>query len=238
MQRRPVSVALSLLTVLAVASGVVLVVAELPDAVATTGTALNVLVAGTGLVLAWLIAIKAPGNPVSVSLATIAALAIATPAVEHWGASADTTDPWPGAELAAPLVQAIWPLQLIGFALLLLSFPATPLSRPFARRVLAAGGAGTVLILLANWGTRADSEFTGWRVPVAIVGLVLLMAALLVATVDLVRRSRRAGAAERAQARWLLLATGCVLVLMVLSWLTVPELVPAEIGRASCRERV
>ncbi len=233
MQRRPVPVGLSLLTVLAVASGVVLVVAELPDAAATTGTALEVLVAGTGLVLAWLITVKAPGNPVPVALGTIAALATATPAVEHWGASADTTDPWPGAELAAPLVQAIWPLQLIGFALLLLTFPATPLSRPFARRVLAAGGAGTVLILIANWGTRADSEFTGWRVPVAIVGLVLLTAALLLATIDLVRRSRRAGAAERAQARWLLLATGCVLVLMVLSWLTVPELVPAEIGYAS-----
>ncbi|MCY7396833.1 MAG: histidine kinase [Nocardioides sp.] len=233
MQIRPVPVTLSALTVLAVASGAVLVVAELPDAAATTGTALEVLVAGAGLVLAWLIAVKAPRNPVPLALATIAALATATPAVEDWGASADTTDPWPGADIASPLVQAIWPLQLVGFGLLLLTFPAAPLGRRFARRVLVAGGAGTVLILIGNWGTRADAEFTGWRVPVAITGLALLVTALLLATVDLVRRSRRTGAAERAQARWLLLATGCVLVLMVLSWLTVPDVVPPEVGYAS-----
>jgi len=232
-QIRPVPVTLSALTVLAVASGAVLVVAELPDATATTGIALEVLVAGAGLVLAWLIAVKAPGNPVPLALATIAALATATPAVEDWGASADTTDPWPGADIASPLVLAIWPLQLVGFGLLLLTFPGAPLGRRFARRVLVAGGAGTVLILIGNWGTRADAEFTGWRVPVVITGLALLATALLLATVDLVRRSRRAGVAERAQVRWLLLATGCVLVLMVLSWLIVPDVVPPEVGYAS-----
>ncbi|MCY7399700.1 MAG: histidine kinase, partial [Nocardioides sp.] len=53
------------------------------------------------------------------------------------------------------------------------------------------------------------------------------------ATLDLVLRMRRAGPTESRQTRWLLLATGCVLVLMVASWLTVPELVPAEVGYTS-----
>ena len=233
MQLRSVHPVLAAWTGVHAAAGCVLVAAQLPDVGAATAAALVVLVSATGLVLAWLIAKRVADNPVPTALATIAALAVAVPVVETWGNSARSSDPWPGAELAAPLVQAIWPLQLVGFGLLLLTFPSAPLRRPFSLRVLGVGLLGVVLVLVSNWGSRQGEEFTGWRIPVAVAGLAFLAAALLAATVDLVRRMRRAGPTESRQARWLLLATGCVLVLMVASWLTVPELVPADVGYTS-----
>ena len=123
MQLRSVHLVLAVLTGVHAVAGCVLVAAQLPDAGAATAAALVVAVTGAGLVLAWLIASRVSDNPVPTALATIAALAVAVPVVETWGNSARSSDPWPGAELAAPLVQAIWPLQLVGFGLLLLTFP-------------------------------------------------------------------------------------------------------------------
>ncbi|MGA9749896.1 MAG: histidine kinase, partial [Nocardioides sp.] len=131
---------------------------------------------------------------------------------------------------AEPLAQAIWPWQLVGFVLVLLAFPAESLRRPVAVRALLAGGSALLLILVGNWGTEPDGDFAGWRVPVVVVGLVALVASVLLATVDLVRRSRGAGTTGRQQARWLLLATGAVVMLMTASWLAVPQLVPADVG--------
>lgn len=220
-------------TAVHVAAGGVLVATQLPDAGEVAAAGLIALVSAVGLVLAWLIAVRVAGNPVPTALATIAALAVVVPLVETWGKSATSADPWPGAELAAPLAQAIWPLQLVGFGLLLLTFPDAPLRRSVSLRVLGVGLVGVVLVLVSNWGTNQGDEFTGWRVPVAVAGLAFLATALVAATVDLVLRTRRAGPTGRRQSRWLLLATGCVLVLMIASWLTVPELVPAEVGYTS-----
>ena len=233
MHPRPTNLALAALTALYVTAGGVLVVAALPEGAGVARVGAEVAVAGTGLVLAWLIARRVRLSPVPPALATISAFAVAVPAVEEWGASSTSADPWPGAEVAAPLVQAIWPLQLVGFLLLLLSFPAESLRRRTAVRTLVIGAIATLLILIGNWGTRADGDFAGWRVPVVVMGLVALVGALALATIDLVRRSRRGGVDERRQARWLLLATGCVLVLMVASWLAVPDLLPAEVGYAA-----
>ena len=230
MHPRSTSLALATLTVLYVTASGVLVAAALPEGVEVARVGAEVAVAGAGLVLAWLIARRVRTSPVPPALATISAFAVIVPAAEDWGASSTSSNPWPGAELAGPLVQAIWPLQLAGFLLLLLVFPAESLRRPAAVRALVAGAAATLLILIGNWGTRTDGDFAGWRVPVVVIGLTTLAGALALATVDLVRRSRRGGADERRQARWLLLATGCVLVLMAASWLTVPDRVPAEVG--------
>ncbi len=163
----------------------------------------------------------------------ISALAVLVAAIEDWGRSASSADPWPAAGLAEPLVQAIWPWQLVGFLLLLVTFPAASLRRPVARTVVATGATAGVLVLVGNWGTDATGGFSGWRVPVVVLGLTALVGSVLLATVDLVRRSRRAGPVERQQASWLLLATGVVVLLMVGSWLTVPQLVPAEVGYAA-----
>ena len=233
MHPRSTHLALAALTALYVTAGSVLLAAALPEAAEVARVGAEVAVAGAGLVLAWLIARRVRTSPVPPALATISAFAVAVPAVEDWGASSTSSAPWPGADVAGPLVQAIWPLQLIGFLLLLLCFPAESLRRRTAVRALVAGGSATLLILIGNWGTRTDGDFVGWRVPVVVTGLTALVAALAMATVDLVRRSRRGGADERRQARWLLLAAVCVLVLMGASWLTVPDLVPAEVGYAA-----
>ena len=233
MHPRPTDLALAALTVLYVTAGGVLVAAALPEDAEVARVGVEVAVAGAGLVLAWLIARRVRSSPVPLALATVSAFAVVVPAVEEWGASSTSSYPWPGAEIASPLVQAIWPLQLVGFLLLLLCFPAESLRRRTAVRTLAAAAAAVLLILIGNWGTRADGDFAGWRVPVVVIGLTALVGALALATVDLGRRSRRGGADERRQARWLLFATGCVLVLMVASWLTVPDLVPADVGYAA-----
>ena len=222
--------ALAALTTLYVVAGAGLVAAALPSGVDAVRVGADVALAGVGLVLAWLITVRVRQSAVPLALATISAFAVAVPAVEDWGASSTSAEPWPAAELAAPLVQAIWPLQLVGFVLLLLCFPAESLRRRTAVRTLVALALAVVLILIGNWGTREDADFTGWRVPVVVAGLIALAGAVVVATVDLVVRSRRAKADQRRQARWPLLAAGCVVVLMVGSWLTVPDLVPAEIG--------
>lgn len=233
MHAQPTNLALAALTALYVTAGGVLVAAAQPDDADVARVGAEVAVAGAGLVLAWLIARRVVRSPVPLALATISAFAVVVPAVEDWGASSTTSEPWPGAEVVSPLVQAIWPLQLVGFLLLLLCFPAESLRRRTAVRTLVAAATAILLILIGNWGTHADGDFAGWRVPVVVMGLTALVGALALASVDLVRRSRQGGADERRQARWLLLATGCVLVLMVASWLTVPDLVPAEVGYAA-----
>ncbi len=233
MHPRPTNLTLAVLTALYLTGSGVLVVAALPAGAEVARAGAEVAVAGVGLVLAWLIARRVRTSPVPPALATISAFAVVVPAVEDWGASSTSSDPWPGAEVAGPLVQAIWPLQLVGFLLLLLCFPAESLRRRTAVRTLVVGAIATLLILIGNWGTRTDGDFAGWRVPVVVVGLTALVAALALATADLVRRVRRGGADESRQARWLLLATGCVLVLMAASWLAVPDLVPAEVGYAA-----
>ena len=230
MHPRPTGLALAVLTALYVTASGVLLAAALPAGADVARVGAEVAVAGAGLVLAWLIARRVAMSPVPLALATISAFAVVVPAVEDWGASGTSSDPWPGAEVAVPLVQAIWPLQLVGFLLLLLCFPAQSLRRRTAVWTLVAFAAATLLVLVGNWGTRSDGDFAGWRVPVVVLGLTALVGALAVATVDLVRRSRRGGADQRRQAKWLLLASGCVLVLMAASWLAVPDLVPAEVG--------
>ncbi len=226
----PTNLVLAALTVLYATASSVRIAAAVPEGAEVARVGAESAVAGTGLVLAWLIARRVRMSPVPPALATISALAVVVPAVEDWGASSSSSNPWPGAEAASPLVQAIWPLQLVGFLLLLLCFPAESLRRRAAGRTLVTGATATLLILIGNWGTRAGGDFTGWRVPVVVVGLTALVAALAMATIDLVRRTRQGGADEQRQARWLLLATGCVLVLMAASWLTVPNLVPAQVG--------
>lgn len=156
--------------------------------------------------------------------------AVVTPAIEVWGRSSTGAKPWWGADVAAPLVQAIWPWQLVGFVLLLLTFPQASLRRRAAVRSLAAGAVSLVLILVGNWGTESGGDFEGWRVPVDVVGLIALVTSVVVATADLVQRSRRSGATQRQQARWLLLATGVVVLMMVASWVAVPDLVSADVG--------
>jgi len=224
---------LTALTAVYVVSAAILVVAARPEQAEVAGRAAQAAVAGTGLVLAWLIARRVVTSQVPPALASISALAVLVPVVEGWGRSAASADPWPAAGLAEPLVLAIWPWQLLGFVFLLLVFPAEPLKRPAAVRTLVTIAAALVLILVGNWGTETNSEFAGWRVPVVVLGLAALVAAVLLATFDLIRRSRRAGPTGRQQARWLMLATGTVVLLMVGSWLTVPQLVPADIGYAA-----
>ena len=233
MHPRLTLVVLTALTSVYVVSSAILIAAAGPGAADVAARAAEAAVAGTSLVLAWLIARRVVTSPIPLALASISALAVLVPVIEGWGRSAASADPWPAAGLAEPLVLAIWPWQLVGFLLLLLVFPAEPLRRPAADRALGAVAAALVLILVGNWGTEPDGEFAGWRVPVVVLGLAALVAAVLLAIVDLVRRSRRAGPRERRQARWLMLATGTVVLLMIGSWVAVPQLVPAEVGYAA-----
>ena len=233
MQPRKTLTVLAALTIVYALSAGALIADAMPGSTDVAGRTAEALVAGTGLLLAWLIAKRVVTSSVPPALATVSALAVLVPVIERWGRSAATADPWPAAQLAEPLVQAIWPWQLVGFVLVLLAFPAEPLRRPVAVRALLAGGSALLLILVGNWGTEPDGAFAGWRVPVVVVGLVALVASVLLATVDLIHRSRGAGTTGRQQARWLLLATGAVVILMIASWIAVPQLVPADVGYAA-----
>jgi signal transduction histidine kinase len=132
-----------------------------------------------------------------------------------------------------------WPWQLTGFLALLLVFPDGLLPGRRWRLVAAGIPVSALAIGVAMTVTMDYAEprhFTApvlvpepiWM-PLMIAALAFLLAVVVACGTGVVLRYRRGDERTRQQLRWLILATGAVVVLMVTSWIvTSLELVGPE----------
>ncbi|MFR9779891.1 sensor histidine kinase [Micromonospora sp. MS34] len=157
------------------------------------------------LVLGWLLVVRAPGSPVGPVLTWLAALMLATPAID-WGQ-------WWAA--------AVWPWQLVGFMALLLVFPDGLPPGWWWRSAALAVPVAVVLFCAAFVVTTAAAH----RISETVLILVMVTALAMLLTVVLaclaapIVRYRRGGDRVRQQLRWLILAALATVTLMVASWI-------------------
>ncbi|WP_132207622.1 sensor histidine kinase [Kribbella steppae] len=209
-------------TAVCVVSWAALVVAAATDA----GNALATVADLLGLVplgLAWLIAVRVPTSPVGPALAWLAACLVGTRAVETWG---DTT--WWGSDVVAVIGAGAWPWQLVGFLILLLVFPTGLLPGRRWRVLCWLVPASAALMNVAFVLSMNYDDVPAAHSPIAVpepLWMPLMFAALgvvLAVTVgclaSVVVRYRHGDERTRQQLRWLILAAGAVVVLMVASW--------------------
>jgi signal transduction histidine kinase len=179
--------------------------------------------------LGWLLVVRAPTSPVGAALAWLAAFMLATPAVEAWGATEGTGSPWWGSGVMAVVGAGAWPWQLVGFLALLLVFPDGLLPGRLWRVVAALVPTSAILVnagfvLTMNYHVPRPAVRSPVSVPEAVWlpvqlgALGFLLAVVVTCGASVVVRYRRGGDRTRQQLRWLLLAAGGVVVLMVGSW--------------------
>lgn len=165
------------------------------------------------VVLGWVLVFRAPGSPVGPMLTWLAALLLATPAVD-WGQ-------W--------WSDALWPWQLVGFMTLLLVFPDGLMTGRWWRvaAVAVPGSAavfGAAFVLTANYQDGVHAHLpvavpeAVW-VPVMVGALLVLLVSVLVCLAAPLTRYRRGDDRVRQQLRWLILAALATVVLMVASWI-------------------
>jgi signal transduction histidine kinase len=189
-----------------------------------------------------LVAVRVPASPVGGALAWVGAAPAAVFAVEDWGRTAATDRPWPGATVAAGLVEATWPWLFLGFVALVLVFPDGLLPgrrwrvvaalAPFSAALLTAGMAFDASNFSTEGGPWPGAPLFVLPDPLRDVELVLVfgqfLAMLLAAASCLVVRFRRGGELTRLRVRWLMLAAGGVPVLLGASWVALLLGVPGE----------
>ena len=174
--------------------------------------------------VAWVVVRHEPSSTVGPALAWGSAAVAVVLIVEMVAASASGASPLPGAGLASPVWVGLWPLHLAGILVLLLVFPDGRLPGRRWLLVPAAYVGGTAATVAASWGARevggvVVSGPTGaWVVPVAVVGLTVIGASLVSAVLAVVRRYRAGDGRRREQIRWLMLAGGVTVGLLVLGW--------------------
>ena len=88
----------------------------------------------TGCLLSW----RIPATPVDAALAWVGAAPAVVFAVEDWGQTITTADPWPAARLMYTVKLGAWVWNLAGFVALCLVFP-DGLPRAHRWRIVGAG---------------------------------------------------------------------------------------------------
>ncbi|MFI6675908.1 histidine kinase [Kribbella sp. NPDC050470] len=204
-------------TAVCVASWAVLAVAafgpsDARDEVATLADLLVLVPLG----LSWLIAVRVPASPVGPALAWLAAFLVATPAVESWGDMSGG--------VVAVIGAGVWAWQLVGFLILLLVFPdGLRWKALFWLVPIAAALMTAAFVVTMNYhdvppahSPVAVPEALWMPVMLGALGIVLAVSVACIASV--VVRYRHGDQRTRQQLRWLILAAGAVVVLMVASW--------------------
>jgi hypothetical protein len=180
-----------------------------------------------GCLLSW----RVPASPVGAALAWVGAAPAAVFAVEDWGQTVATADPWPAARVMYAVQLGAWVWNLAGFVALCLVFPdglAPGRRRPIVGAAVACGVFVNAVISFDPGANRASAAVPHPVVlrlpaPVRALELVLAYATLLVvlgfATSRLVLRYRRGGEVVRQQVRWLMLGAATVAVLLAGGWI-------------------
>jgi signal transduction histidine kinase len=189
------------------------------------------------LTLGWLVAVRAPRSPVGPALGLTAAVPAAVFAVEYWGETWWTADPWPGARTVAIVGAGVWAWLFLGFATLILVFPDGLLPGRTWRLVAAAIPVAALLVNTVvstypgNFVHQAGEtgRVVGGKPPIVAPGLfwnaagvvafTLFAATLLAVASSLVVRFRRGDERTRARLRWLMTAALAIPLLLATSWL-------------------
>jgi signal transduction histidine kinase len=199
--------------------GVVLGVLE-ADSAAALACLAGLVAAGVG----WVVVRHEPSSAVGPALAWSSAAVAGVLVIEMVAASSYGSSPLPGAGLASAVWVGLWPLHLGGVILLLLVFPDGRLPARRWLLVLAAYLAGTAATVASSWGARevggvvVGGPTGGWVVPVAVAGLAVVGASLVAAVLTVAARYRAGDGRRREQIRWLMLAGGVTVGLLLLGW--------------------
>jgi signal transduction histidine kinase len=192
----------------------------------------NIILFSPPVVLGLLVIWKRPESAAGPALLVLGAAPMLTTAVETWGSSFTTTDPWPLARLGATLATGVWVFHLAGFVLLCLVFPNGVLpgrrwaALPWVFLGVAVAVAVVVMLLPDQYATDGG-ELPGhtplrlpdplWDALIAVAGLSLL-GVLGSAVAALVVRYRRGSELTRLQLRWVMLGAGSVPALLAGGW--------------------
>jgi hypothetical protein len=195
----------------------------------------------TGCLLSW----RVPATPVGAALAWVGAAPAAVFAVEDWGQTVTTADPWPAARLMYAVTLGAWVWNPAGFVALCLVFPdGLPPGRRW--RIVSAAAVACGVFVNAVVSLDPGSYPAAAAVPHPVVlrlpgpvraaELVLAYAAVLavlaLATARLVLRYRRGDQVVRQQVRWLVLGAATVPVLLAGGWIAQGLGAPAGVAYA------
>ncbi len=206
------------------ASAVVAVGLALGALTGAVTTLVSSAVALFAVAAAWVVVRYEPRSPVGPALAwTSASVALVT-ANDVLAASAYTDAPLPLSAFARHWWVGCWPVNLAGVLALLLVFPSGRRRGWLWSAVPWVYAVATVGMISAEWDARqVDGHIvgdpTGYRLATVIVCMALVAICLVLAVVRLVLTYREGVQRTRLQIRWLLLAGGGVVALLVLGWL-------------------
>ena len=215
-----ISRGLTVLATAVVAGGAALAV-TVGDGPATLACLAGFVAVATG----WVVARREPRSAVGPALAWSSGAVALVLSIEVLARSSYGSSPLPLAEVARPLWVGVWPIHLAGVLVLLLVFPdGSVISRRWIA-VPMAYAIGILASVASSWGAREiDGQVVGgntgaWGTSLAVLGIVLTGACLVLAVASVVFRYRSGDERRREQVRWLMLAGAATVALLLLGWL-------------------
>ncbi|GAA1027090.1 hypothetical protein GCM10009557_07080 [Virgisporangium ochraceum] len=188
----------------------------LDGVIGAADVAVTVVSALPAVGLGLLVLARRPDSPAGPVLLALVAAPVLTYGVERWALTADSADPWWGAEAVAAAGIGIWVFNLAGFVLLCLTFPDGLLPGRWWRAMPWLILLAALTVIFAAAGSPDDPAKPP---PVSIYfALALFLAALLGVLGSLVVRYRHGNELVRQQLHWLLLGATSVPVLLAAGW--------------------
>lgn len=183
----------------------------------------------TGCLIGW----RAPENLVGAWLAWVGAAPACLIALESWGSTVESSQPWPAAAGMAAVAAGFWAWIWAPLAGLALVFPNGHLPSPRWRAVRWLVALAPLLVTVvmaldastyvagggAAPGTTPLPLPTPVRVLLLVASLGGLLAMLVTAVAALVVRFRRGDDVVRRQLRWLLTVLAAAPILLVVGWI-------------------